>query len=564
MDTPLPTMQPAQYPPGEPAITDPLAGLREQDNFYQVFEQAPAIIALLRGPGHFCYYCNPAFQALFPGRPLMGHDYAEVMPEVVAHGLTVQLDEVYATGRTFYGTELPVTTAAPDDPAPHERYYDFSYQAYREKDQIVGVSIFAYEVTGRVESRRATERQRQLLHTLFMQAPAPIVILEGSELVYRLVNPAYQQIFPGRALLDKTLLAALPELTGTAIPAILNQVYGTGETFVAQEMPLMLARHQGGPLEEIYWTFTYQARRNEQGKVDGILVFAHEVTEAVKARRVVLESERQTQTLAQELAAANEELQAANEEILSTNEELADSNGQLLRTNGSLNRANIDLDNFIYTASHDLKAPINNIEGLMRVLLRSLPPESLAPGRVQEIVKMIGHSVERFKKTIANLTEVVKIQKENDVAVQTVDMAAVTREVLLDLAPLIESSGAQIVVDFAGCPSVRFSPKNLRSVVYNLLSNAVKYGSPERVPLVRIGCQAAGDYQVLTVEDNGLGMEARGLSQLFTMFKRFHTHVEGSGIGLYMVKKMVENAGGHIEVDSRLDQGTTFRVYFRR
>jgi signal transduction histidine kinase len=59
-------------------------------------------------------------------------------------------------------------------------------------------------------------------------------------------------------------------------------------------------------------------------------------------------------------------------------------------------------------------------------------------------------------------------------------------------------------------------------------------------------------------------MEASGLSQLFTMFKRFHNHVEGSGIGLYMVKKMVENAGGHIEVESKLDQGTTFRVYFRR
>jgi signal transduction histidine kinase len=428
----------------------------------------------------------------------------------------------------------------------------------------VGVSIFAYDVTERVESRRATERQRQLLHTLFMQAPAPVVILEGPRLVYRLVNPAYQQIFPGRVLLNKALLEALPELTYTPIPAILNQVYQTGETFVAQEMPLMLARHQGGPLEEIYCAFTCQARRNEQGEVDGIMVFAHEVTEEVAARRVVLESERQTQALAQELAAANEELQAANEEIQATNEELADSNGQLQRTNGNLNRANLDLDNFIYTASHDLKAPINNIEGLMRVLLRSLPPESLLPERVQGIVKMIEHSVERFKKTIANLTEVVKLQKENDDASVVVDVAGVTRGVVLDLDPLIVSSGARIVMDFADCSSVRFSPKNLRSVVYNLLSNAIKYGSPERAPLVCISCRVTADFHVLTVEDNGLGMEARGLSQLFTMFKRFHNHVEGSGIGLYMVKKMVENAGGHIEVESKLDQGTTFRVCLRR
>jgi signal transduction histidine kinase len=70
------------------------------------------------------------------------------------------------------------------------------------------------------------------------------------------------------------------------------------------------------------------------------------------------------------------------------------------------------------------------------------------------------------------------------------------------------------------------------------------------------------EYHVLSVEDNGLGMAAERLSQLFTMFKRFHDHVEGSGIGLYMVKKMVENAGGKIEVESRLGMGSTFRVYF--
>lgn len=88
------------------------------------------------------------------------------------------------------------------------------------------------------------------------------------------------------------------------------------------------------------------------------------------------------------------------------------------------------------------------------------------------------------------------------------------------------------------------------------ISNALRYGS---LLIARIA-----QYSVLTVEDNGSGMEARGLSQLFTRFKRFHNHVEGSGIGLYMVKKMVENAGGHIEVDSRVGVGSAFRVCLRR
>jgi signal transduction histidine kinase len=170
-------------------------------------------------------------------------------------------------------------------------------------------------------------------------------------------------------------------------------------------------------------------------------------------------------------------------------------------------------------------------------------------------------SVERFKRTIASLTEVVKLQKENSGEAASVDLAQVVEEVLLDLAPLAKQ---QVEVDLSNCPTIRILEKNLRSVVYNLLSNAFKYHSPERTLRVGIRCESTAEYQVLSVSDNGLGMEEGRVSQLFTMFKRFHDHVEGSGIGLYMVKKMVENAGGKIEVESQLGVGSTFRVYFPR
>jgi signal transduction histidine kinase len=132
---------------------------------------------------------------------------------------------------------------------------------------------------------------------------------------------------------------------------------------------------------------------------------------------------------------------------------------------------------------------------------------------------------------------------------------------MLDLELMIRSAGAEITKDVAECPQVRFSEKNLRSVVYNLVSNALKYRSLDRVPLVRITCRTMAGYHVLTVSDNGLGMEEGRMGQLFTMFKRFHDHVEGSGIGLYMVKKIIDNAGGKIEVESRSGEGSTFRVY---
>ena len=80
---------------------------------------------------------------------------------------------------------------------------------------------------------------------------------------------------------------------------------------------------------------------------------------------------------------------------------------------------------------------------------------------------------------------------------------------------------------------------------------------------MHIHCQETEKYQVVTVKDNGLGMDLTSNVPLFTMFKRLHDHVEGSGIGLYMVKKIIENADGKITVQSKIDEGTTFQVYFR-
>ncbi len=623
---------------------------QEREAFHQIFEQTPALIALLRNPGHRFQYVNPAYQRLFAGRRLVGLDMAEAVPEVREQGFVALLDQVYRTGETYFGNEHRFVVPAHQGHPSREAYFDFTYQAYRENGQTAGISIFAYEVTEQVLASREREAGRQQLQELFMQAPAPIVILDGPGLVFQLVNPAYQQIFPGRALVGKPLLEALPELSGSPIPGILDKVFRTGETFVAQEMPLMLARHADGPLKEIYWTFTYQARRNSQGAVDGVLVFAYEVTDQVLARRRTEEAAAELRLITAHAPAFLYRADAAgnityvNETLLAwggldrarmatldetwaivhpedlpamqagfvaamqaglpwksppcrfrrhdgqlrwmlsrsqpfpgPDGQVAGHNGvtieihdqvelqrELTRTNSDLERVNSDLDNFIYTASHDLKAPISNIEGLLQALLRSLSPQSLASERVQAITGMMQASVERFRKTIASLTEIVRLQKENSQPAAQVNLPEVIREVLLDLEPVIGTTGARVDTDVTSCPAVRFSEKNLRSVIYNLVSNAVKYRSPERPPRVRIDCRTTPDCHVLTVTDNGLGMEASQLEKLFTMFKRFHAHVEGSGIGLYMIRKMVENAGGRIQVESRVDEGTVFSVFFPR
>jgi PAS domain S-box-containing protein len=241
---------------------------------------------------------------------------------------------------------------------------------------------------------------------------------------------------------------------------------------------------------------------------------------------------------------------------------LRQSQQQLQRSNEQLTRTNVDLDNFIYTASHDLKSPITNIEGLLYELQAQLPPATQQTYGVAPLLTMMQESVTRFQRTIGHLSDITKLQKEHSQLATEVLLRPVIEDVCQDLQPLIKATGAQIAVDVAACPRVMFSPKDLRSVVYNLLSNAVKYHHPERPPQVRIYCRPdpAGQYLVLCVQDNGLGIKESRYPELFAMFRRLHNHVEGSGIGLYMVKRIVENVGGRMEVHSQLGIGTTFSV----
>lgn len=233
---------------------------------------------------------------------------------------------------------------------------------------------------------------------------------------------------------------------------------------------------------------------------------------------------------------------------------------ELEQKNQELVRINNDLDNFIYTASHDLKGPIANIEGLAGQLHKRL---RTSVGETEEtLLTLLDQSALKLKHTINDLTEIAKVQKHMEEDVEVNAFADVLAEVQQDLAPMIAGVGATVTAHFE-VSAIHFQKKNLRSIFYNLLTNAVKYGIPGVPPVIDVHTRAAGEYVVLSVQDNGLGIKEGNKEKLFRMFKRFHTHVEGSGIGLYIVKRIVENNGGRIEVESEEGKGSVFRIYFK-
>jgi PAS domain S-box-containing protein len=226
-----------------------------------------------------------------------------------------------------------------------------------------------------------------------------------------------------------------------------------------------------------------------------------------------------------------------------------------------LKRINNDLDNFIYTASHDLKAPVSNIEGLIYGLYDELGEQAESDSNLKFYKEMITDSIKRFQVTIGELTEIAKIQKGNHEDIEEVDLAALLEDVEISIADLIIKNQAKIISDLNECKSIRFVRKNLKSIFYNLVSNGIKYKSPERKPVIKIKYSSDEDYHIISYQDNGLGIKAENTDKIFTMFKRFHDHVEGTGVGLYIVKRIIENAGGKIEVETTEGEGSTFKVY---
>jgi len=531
---------------------------RERALLQALFAQAPVAIGLLQGEDLRVASVNALMATLWGHTPeqLVGQPLLDGVPELRGQGFDDLLRQVLTTQVPVTGTETPATMLR--DGELKTTYYNFVYQPlYNAEGQVLGVIDMAVEVTEQVVARRQVEQLNQTLESrvqertqqlaeqqaelrrLFAQAPVAIAVFRGPRYVIELANPAVCTLW-GRTMaqtLGTPLFELLPEAAGQGFEELLDGVMATGVPFVAHELPAFIDRD--GQRDTVYWNFVYQPLREADDRITAITVVATDVSEQVRTRQ-------QVQDLNQELAAINEELVA-------TNEELNESNTQLTRTN-------VDLDTFVYTASHDLKAPITNIEAILLALRAQLPAEVQQDELVAQLLEMLQGTVGRFQLTITQLTDVAKLQLAHTGAAEPVLVAQMVESVRQDLGPQLEQAATQLTVEVAPELEVSFSPANLRSVVYNLLSNAVKYRSPARPSWVLVRAAPAPQATVLTVQDNGLGMSELQQRQLFGLFQRLHTHVEGTGVGLYIVKRLVENGGGAITVQSQPNVGTTFTV----
>ncbi|WP_082035793.1 sensor histidine kinase [Pedobacter lusitanus] len=224
-----------------------------------------------------------------------------------------------------------------------------------------------------------------------------------------------------------------------------------------------------------------------------------------------------------------------------------------------LTTRNQDLNQFAYITSHNLRAPLSNLIGLIDILNYDHLDEYN-----KTIVDMFRDSASKLNETIYDLTQMLSIKSNKKVIVEDVSVSCIFKKVCNYFNKQILKLGINMHTDFL-CEMIPFPKSYLESVLMNLMSNSIKYSSAGRPLRIEIITRKNEDGNVVLIfTDNGIGIDlTRYSDKIFELNQRFHSHVIGSGVGLFITKTQVTSMGGRITVDSEVDKGTAFTITFK-
>ena len=219
---------------------------------------------------------------------------------------------------------------------------------------------------------------------------------------------------------------------------------------------------------------------------------------------------------------------------------------------------NRELEELAYVAAHDLKAPVTNLN----VLIEMIDTHSIQGDKDIELFNKLKNNIEQVYKKVFSLNDVINFKTTLKDKKELLEFKKVFKEVEQSILDQLNSTNTTLDVDFSECPEIEYPPLHLNRILHNLLTNSMKYKSPDRLLKIEVKTRKINGSVCLNVKDNGLGFDAEKQGgKVFGLFKRLHTHVEGVGVGLYIVKSIVEAHGGKIEVISRPNEGALFTIH---
>ena len=266
--------------------------------FSDMLMTAPGFVATLNGIDHVYELVNEKYQSLFGKRKIQGKPIMIALPELEGQGFDKLLDNVYNTGEPYVGINIPISLARDEGMIPEERYFNFSYQPmFDENKKIFSILVYGYEVTEQVIASKKIATSEEQFRLLVLQAPVAICVLRGKNYVVEIINEVMSEMWD-RTLeeaLNKPVFEVLPELMGQGFRELLDNVYDTGQRFVAEELPVNILRN--GKIENAFVKFVYEPLRETDGTISGVMALAHEITEQVLSRKKIEESETKFRTL---------------------------------------------------------------------------------------------------------------------------------------------------------------------------------------------------------------------------------------------------------------------------
>jgi light-regulated signal transduction histidine kinase (bacteriophytochrome) len=247
-----------------------------------------------------------------------------------------------------------------------------------------------------------------------------------------------------------------------------------------------------------------------------------------------------------------EELRKARDEL---ELRVCERTAELQETVEELKRSNRDLEQFAYVSSHDLQEPLRMVASHLQLIETNCKDKLGDEARAS-----IGFAVEgavRMRQLILDLLQYSRVTHQGRAFVLT-DCGNVLKQVLLNLKPRIEETRAEITCD--SVPTIMADQTQIMQVFQNLIGNALKFRNPDQPPCIHVGAEKEGLHWRFYVRDNGIGIDSEFHERIFTIFKRLHTrrHYEGNGIGLSIVKRIVERHKGQVWVESQPGRGSTF------
>lgn len=367
-------------------------------------------------------------------------------------------------------------------------------------------------------ANEALFKQNKFTQTIIDSSVDVIAVLDR-ELNYVVVNKQSELVYnkTKEELVGKNILEMFPELKNSSFIANIHRALN-GE-FIHQEIYKSVA-------PDHYFENFFIPLRDNANNVDRVLAIAHDITSIMQA---------------------NEELKQLNKE---------------------LEKSNRDLEQFAYVASHDLQEPLRKIQIFSELSERNLQQ----PETAKQYIDKIHSSARRMSDLIKAVLNYSRLSR-NDTAFADVDLNEVIGSLLVDLELLIEEKKA--IIKYDKLPVIKGIPLQLNQLFLNLFSNSLKF--TERQPEITITSsfvsaeqitatdlsKNGGNYAEIIFSDNGIGFDQQYAGQIFAIFQRLHpnTAYAGTGIGLALCKKIVENHGGQILVKSAQGVGTSFFIY---